>query len=45
VQWLVVRKTFAVIMVPEQIGRMTPLGDFTMKAPVFEKVLFESTNP
>jgi hypothetical protein len=45
VQWLAVRKTFEVIMVPEQIGRISPFGAFTMNAPVFAKVLFESTNP
>ena len=40
------RNTFAVIIVPEQIGKICPvLGDLTMNAPVLRKVLFESTNP
>jgi len=35
-----------VIIVPEQIGKFSPVvGDFTMNAPTFRYVLFESTNP
>jgi hypothetical protein len=45
VQWLAVRKTLAVIIVPEQIGNISPLGAFTMNAPVLAKLLFESMNP
>jgi hypothetical protein len=46
VQWLAVRNTFAVIIVPEQMGKISPVvDDFTINAPVLRNVLFESTNP
>jgi hypothetical protein len=46
VQCAAVRNTFGVIIVPEQIGNISPVsGDLTINAPVLLKVLFESTNP
>jgi hypothetical protein len=46
VQWLAVRKTLGVIIVPEQIGKICPVeGDLTMNAPALLNVLLESTNP